>query len=250
MTSTARRVLCACAVAVGVLSGVGVAQEPPPKPDKFSPLGFDDLRAYQQAYPGTPGTLAVANAAAARYWVFRGIAYRGSMVGEGPAWLSLGPLSTTEGGASGSGNFSGRVAAIAISPTCRVEGGCRVWVGTAGGGVWRSEDAMQPDDAGWRWLGQGLATNSIGSLTIDPNDATGDTIYVGTGETNSPQNSGAGTGLYRSSDGGDRWTRVSTNILDTTVSPTPIDFTSTRGISSVAIEPGNPRVIYVATTRS
>lgn len=226
-------------------------QEPAPRLEKaenFSPLGFEDLRAYQQAFPGAPGTLAVARAAAAKYWVFRGIAYRGSFTGEGPAWISLGPIGTTEGGASGSGNFSGRVAALAISPTCRMEGSCRVWVGTAGGGVWRSEDAMRTDDAGWRWIGQGLGTNSIGSLAIDPNDASGDTIYVGTGETNSPQNSGAGTGLFRSADGGDHWTRVSTNVLDTTVSPSPIDFTSTRGISSVAIEPGNPRVLYVATT--
>src|SRR5262249_7994727 len=131
---------------------------------------------------------------------------------------------------------------------CALSGGCRLWVGTAGGGVWRTEDAMRTDDPGWRWIGQGLGTNSIGSLTIDPNDATGNTIYVRTGETNTPQNSGAGTGVYRSTDGGDHWTRLSTNIIDRAVSPTPIDFTSTRGVSSVVIEPGNPRAIYVATT--
>jgi hypothetical protein len=218
------------------------------KAENFSPLAFEDLRAWQEAFPGAPGTLAVARAAAAKYWVFRGVAYRGSMVGQGPAWISLGPLSTTERGASGTGNFSGRVAALAISPACRIEGRCRVWVGAAGGGVWRSEDAMRTDDAGWRWIGQGLGTNNIGSLTLDPNDASGDTIYVGTGETNTPQNSGAGTGVYRSTDGGDHWTRISTNILDPAVSPSAIDFTSTRGVSSVVVEPGNLRVLYVATT--
>jgi hypothetical protein len=217
------------------------------KPDQFSPLGFEDLRAYEQAFPGLPGSVEVARASSARYWIFRGVAYRGTQPG-GAAWSSLGPISTTEGGASGSGNFSGRVSALAISPTCAVQGPCRLWVGTAGGGVWRSDDAMHPEDVGWRWIGQGLGTNNIGSLTLDPNDESGRTIYVGTGETNSPQNSGAGTGLYRSTDGGDRWTRVSTNIVDGAVSPTAIDFTSTRGIGSIAIEPGNPRVIYVATT--
>jgi hypothetical protein len=218
------------------------------KAENFSPLGFEDLRAYQQAFPGVPGTLAVARASAGKYWVFRGIAYRGSTQGQGPAWSSLGPLSTTEGGASGSGNFSGRVSALAISPACALNGPCRLWVGAAGGGVWRSDDAMHTDDPGWRWIGQGLGTNNIGALALDPNDAGGDTIYVGTGETNSPQNSGAGTGVYRSTDGGDRWTRLSTNIVDPAVSPTAIDFTSTRGVSTVVVEPGNPRTIYVATT--
>ena len=217
------------------------------KPELFSPLGFEDFRTYVQAYPGAPNSLAVARAASGKYWVYRGVAYRGQQAA-GAAWVSLGPNSTTARGASGTGNFSGRIAALAISPTCEVNGPCRMWAGAAGGGVWRTDDAMHPTDPQWRWIGQGLGTNSIGALTVDPNAAGGDTIYVGTGETNTPQNSGAGTGLYRSTDGGDHWTRVSTNIVDPAVQPSAIDFTSTRGISSIAIEPGNPNVVYVGTT--
>src|SRR6185436_14846442 len=124
---------------------------------------------------------------------------------------------------------------------------CRLWVGTAGGGVWRSDDAMNRDDPGWRWVSRGLGTNNVGSLTIDPHDRTGNTIYVGTGETNQPNNSGAGTGLYRSVDGGDHWTRIPTMIIDPAVSPSPIDFTFTRGISTVVVEPRRSQTIYVAT---
>ena len=36
------------------------------------------------------------------------------------------------------------------------------------------------------------AFNGIGALALDPNDPNGNTIYVGTGETNQPNNSGAG----------------------------------------------------------
>src|SRR4029079_5532084 len=121
-----------------------------------SPLGFEELRAYEQAYPGVPGSAAVVRASTGRYWVFRGIAYRGS-VAQGAVWNSLGPLSMGDGGASGTGNFSGRVAALAISPACEVEGPCRMWVGAAGGGVWRSDDAMNTADPGWRWIRHGLA---------------------------------------------------------------------------------------------
>ncbi|HUF48762.1 MAG TPA: hypothetical protein VMM93_13175 [Vicinamibacterales bacterium] len=219
---------------------------PPDKPDKFSPLGFYDLRAYEQAFPAAVGDPRVAEAAAGRYWVFQGLAYRGLEAADEWPWVSLGPETSIQT-SNGPPNVSGRVAALAISPTCRLDGPCRLWVGAAGGGVWRTDDAMNPDDVGWRWIGRGLGTNNIGSLALDPNDATGRTIYVGTGETNSPHNSGAGTGLYRSVDGGDHWTRVPTMITDPVVSAVPIDFTFTRGIAAVAVRPGAPDTIYVAT---
>src|SRR5918994_3210462 len=174
----AGRLIVVVAMLVAAAAAKVLVQQPPPDPrtgkaDNFSPLGFDDLRTYEQAFPGLPGSVEVARASAARYWVFRGIAYRGAQP-TGAAWASLGPSSTTEGGASGSGNFSGRVSALAISPQCALNGPCRLWVGTAGGGVWRSDDAMHPEDVGWRWIGHGLGTNSIGSLALDPNDSAGD----------------------------------------------------------------------------
>jgi hypothetical protein len=238
-------------------TGVGLAQQPAgdrigprePAPDGFSPNAFLARRAAEQAFPLAPGDPRFEQAAARTFWLFQGVAYRGADP-LGAAWTSLGPLTTLQPptGGNSSENVSGRVSALAISPTCQLDGPCRLWVGTAGGGVWRTDDAMNPVDVAWRWVSQGLGTNNIGSLGLDPNDPTGNTIYVGTGETNQPNNSGAGTGLYRSTDGGDRWTRVSTTILDPTVSAAPIDFTFTRGIAAVVVEPANPQVIYVATT--
>lgn len=244
------RILCLAAV---VLAGAHRSQTPQQETSSqtntrtFSPLGFEDLRAYEQAFPGIPGSPQVRVATIARYWAFQGIALR---QGQPPSavWTSLGPETSIQNPTSGSTEtVSGRVSALAISPACELRGRCRLWVGTAGGGVWRTEDALNTDDVGWRWVGHGLGTNSIGSLAVDPNDRTGNTILVGTGETNQPNNSGAGTGLYRSADGGDHWTRIPTAIVDAAISPALIDFTSTRGISTVVVEPGNSQTIYVAT---
>lgn len=224
------------------------AQTPAPhveRADHFSPLQFDALREYEQAYPATPGSAAVLRAAAGKYWYYNGLLYQGG-VAQGRPWMSLGPLTLQN--ANSTVTTSGRVSTLAISPRCHANGACRVWVGTAGGGVWRSDDAMHASDPKWQWIGKGLGTNSIGTVTLDPNDDSGDTVFVGTGETNTPQNSGAGTGLYRSTDGGDHWSRIPTMILDASVQAAPIDFTFTRGISSVAIVPGHPQSFYVATT--
>ena len=71
---------------------------------------------------------------------------------------------------------------LVIAPTC-VPGNCRVWVGAAGGGVWRTDDALAADPS-WTYLTGGIAQNSVGALTADPNDSSGNTLYLGTGEAN------------------------------------------------------------------
>jgi len=247
----AARMVVAAFLIVGVVQaqggGRGQAPASASATGPFSPLEFDDLLNYMQAFPGDPNGLPVQQASSAKYWVFQGIALRAGGQGQIPAWTSLGPETDLQGPGVDSETVSGRVTALAISPTCELSGGCRLWVGTAGGGVWRTEDAMNTTDSQWRWVGHGLGTNCIGSLTIDPTDRTGNTIIVGTGETNSPQTSGAGTGVYRSVNGGDSWVQIPTMIVDPVVQPTAIDFTFTRGISTVVIDPRNAQTMYVAT---
>lgn len=235
-------------VIVALAGALGAAQERPGDRE-WSPIGYDDLLAYEQAYPGIIGSAEVRAAQAQRFWVFRGVAYRAGADPLEPVWTSLGPETVLQSATSGlATSVSGRVSTMAISPLCEREGRCRLWLGTAGGGVWRTDDALSTVDPKWQWIGRGLGTNSIGALALDPNDRSARTIFVGTGEPNQPNNSAAGTGLFKSTDGGDRWTRINTIVVDPAVSPSPMDFTATRGISTVVIEPGNSQTIYVATT--
>ena len=132
---------------------------------------------------------------------------------------------------------SGRITALAIGPTC-THANCTIYLGAAGGGVWRTTKALS-GNLGWEFLSGSFATNAIGSLTIDPNDPTGKTIYAGTGESHASGDSEAGMGIYRSTDGGNTWT-----LLPGSVSPAS-NFQG-RAISSIAIAPNGNILVGVA----
>jgi hypothetical protein len=100
---------------------------------------------------------------------------------------------------------SGRVTAMAISPTC-TQGKCTLYVAAAGGGVWRTDKAL--NGSNWQYLSTSFGTNAIGSLLMDLSDPSGNTIYAGTGEPNASGDSEAGVGIYKTTDGGQTWALV------------------------------------------
>src|SRR5437762_1444636 len=168
-------------------------------------------------------------------------------------WLSYGPLQNSiQPGVlafSGATNATAsRVTALVIAPTC-VAGNCRLWVGTAGGGVWRTDDALAASPS-WTWLTGVLALNSVGSLVADPNDSSGNTLYVGTGEGNRCSSGcEAGVGIYKTANGGNSWTK----LPDACVSNTTYSCANSgdaflgRGINQIAIDPTNPKHLFVGS---
>jgi hypothetical protein len=130
----------------------------------------------------------------------------------------------------------GRTTSIAIRPSC-APGACRAWITPAGGGVWRTNDALAANVT-WTYLGGPLGINAAGSVYLDPNDPTENTIYVGTGEANiCGSGCVAGTGLYKSVNGGQTWTLLGQPELF-----------AGKGIGSVVVKPGDANTIYVGTT--
>src|SRR5208282_6153986 len=89
----------------------------------------------------------------------------------------------------------------------------------------------------WRFISRSFGTNAIGSITVDPTDPSGDTIYVGTGEANASADSGAGEGVYKSTDGGNSWSLLPGS-----------SFAVDNSVSAVVIDPTNANTTYVATT--
>src|SRR5690349_6645925 len=94
------------------------------------------------------------------------------------AWNAIGPVNTDVPGESGqffdlisqtgpSTTKSGGVAALAIDPNCGKASApagapCRLWVAAAGGGIWRTNDALAATPA-WIAPPNDLPTNSFGS---------------------------------------------------------------------------------------
>ena len=125
---------------------------------------------------------------------------------------------------------SGRSTAVVVTPGCDATT-CTVYIGTAGGGVWRT-DAGLSDSATWTFVSAGIPSGAIGSLFYD---AANHTLYAGTGEPNGSGDSEAGVGLYRTSNGGSSWSLVGDSN----------DTAQDRSVGSIAVAPDG--TVYMGT---
>ena len=211
----------------------------------FSPLLRAKLQARAQA---TFLRIARADAPAGRLGrSFSGAGHKWRLYGPKQYALQPGVLAF-----SGATNVTAsRVTSLVVSPDCK-KNHCTVWTAVAGGGVWRTDNALA-NDPDWKQIdAKGLDQNSSGQLTLDPSDKKGKpTIYYGTGEANRCSSGcEAGVGIYRSKDGGEHWTKLPdacvSNATYTCASPGTDAFLG-RGIQDIVIDPRNKNHILVGS---
>jgi hypothetical protein len=129
----------------------------------------------------------------------------------GAPWQSVGPNQVAS---LSYGAVTGRVSAITIDPTDA--SGNTVYVGTTGGGVWRSTNAGGPTSSvSFSPLTDTLpvfnanaGASAIPSLSIGAISANDGIVLAGTGDPNDATDSFYGSGLLRSADGGSTWTLI------------------------------------------
>lgn len=122
--------------------------------------------------------------------------------------------------------MSGRVAAVEGKPGDPTQ----FYLAYASGGLWRTTNA----GASFTPLFDAMPTITIGDVAVDWRDPEGDgpTVWVGTGEANSSRSSYAGTGLYKSTDGGVTWAHLG--------------LAETQHVGRIALHPDDPETAWVA----
>lgn len=128
----------------------------------------------------------------------------------GIQWRSIGPFR---------GGRAGTVTGVAGNRNL-------YYMGTAGGGVWRTTDAGNT----WECISDGYFGGSIGAVAVSESDP--NVIYVGEGEQTLRGNVSSGRGVWRSTDAGTTWQFLGLR--------------NSEHISRIRIHPTNPDIVYVA----
>lgn len=110
-----------------------------------------------------------------------------------------------------------------------------VWVGTGENNNQRSvaygDGLYKSEDGGGTWTKVGLENSEhIGMIAVDPRNS--DVVYVAA--YGPLWSAGGDRGLYKTTDGGDSWTKI-------------LDISENTGVNEVHLDPRNPDVIYATS---
>jgi photosystem II stability/assembly factor-like uncharacterized protein len=123
----------------------------------------------------------------------------------------------------GSATMSGRISAV--TGRREADGKVTLLIGSASGGVWKSEDGGST----FKPVFDKQPVQSIGAVALDSKDK--DVIWAGTGESWARNSVSVGNGVYKSTDKGETWTHVG--------------LPNVERISRIIVDPKNNNIVYV-----
>lgn len=128
--------------------------------------------------------------------------------------------------------MSGRITSLAMPRYGALQAINRniIYAGTASGGVWKSVNG----GVSWSPIFDDMDVQSIGAVSVDPQNPS--VVWVGTGEGNPRNSHNSGKGIYRSSDAGKTWKCMGLE--------------STKTIHRIVINPLNPHQLWAAAMGS
>jgi photosystem II stability/assembly factor-like uncharacterized protein len=145
---------------------------------------------------------------------------------QAPAAAPAGPFDSLHFRSIGPASMSGRISDVAVHEA----NPALFYVGTAHGGVWKTENNGTTFEA--QFQDHGLM--SIGDVEISQSNP--DLVWVGTGESNNRQSTSWGDGVYKSTDGGKTYTNLGLK--------------TSRHINRIVIDPRSNDTVFVAATGS
>jgi len=123
----------------------------------------------------------------------------------------------------GSATMSGRIAAV--TGRRETDGKVTLLIGSASGGVWKSEDG----GTNFKPVFDKAGVQSIGAVALDPTNK--QVMWIGTGESWTRNSVSVGNGVYKSVDGGETWTNVG--------------LPNSERITRIIVSPKNGNIVYV-----
>jgi hypothetical protein len=166
-------------------------------------------------------------------------------------FTALGPAPEQMTGCSGCFNYvktQARVNTIAVDPTTTTSGSITAYVGSVGGGVWKTTNCCTTSTT-WTVVTDDplIATTSIDTITIDPNNH--NTVYAGTGDLNYGSFSMGSQGILKSIDGGNTWTTLGAIVFGPAYSQPAGNYPQYNSVGKVRVDPNNSSNVAAGTKK-
>ena len=165
------------------------------------------------------------------------------------SFTALGPQPEHMTGCTGCYDYvttEGRVNSIAVDPTTTTNGSIVAYLGSVGGGVWKTTNCCSASTS-WTVTTDDplISTTSIDSVTIDPNNH--NTVYAGTGDLNFGSFSMGSQGILRTTDGGASWTVLGASVFGPALPEPAGQFPQYNAVGKVRVDPRNSNNVVAGT---